>query len=98
MTAGIDEGLVRTSSVVKQDSKPKSPKKKVNASGGGASIDKESREQLKNIEAKLDELRKTSFNEINRLEAMMEKEQNEVKQHIQGVSDSNKLDTEHIQT
>lgn len=43
----------------------------------GASLDKEAKEALKNAEGKVEELRKASMNEINRLEAMMEKDNNE---------------------
>jgi hypothetical protein len=49
------------------------------------------------METRIDELRKQSFNEINRLEAMMEQEQQELKHYIQGVSDSSKLDVDHVQ-
>ena len=45
----------------------------------GGSLDKESRELLKNMESKVEDLRKQAFNEINRLEAMMEKDQQESK-------------------
>lgn len=51
---------------------------------------------MKNIETKIEDLRKQSFNEINRLEAMMEKDQSEAKHYIQGVSDSAKLDHDHL--
>ena len=59
---------VRTSQSKNQDTAKKSSKKK--NTGGG--LDKESRDQLKSIESKIDDLRKQAFNEINRLEAMME--------------------------
>ena len=58
---------VRTST-----SKPDHSKKK--KKGGSAGLDKESRDLIKNLESKVEELRKSSFGEINRLEAMMEKE------------------------
>lgn len=58
---------VRTSSKPAEGSKKK---KKSGASG----LDKESRDLIKNLESKVEELRKSSFGEINRLEAMMEKE------------------------
>lgn len=57
---------------VKSSSKPDHSKKK--KKGGAAGLDKESRDLIKNLESKVEELRKSSFGEINRLEAMMEKE------------------------
>jgi len=43
----------------------------------GGSLDKEAKEQFKAIDAKLDDLRQKCFGEINRLEAMLEKDGNE---------------------
>ena len=57
----------------------KSPGKKKNAQAG---LDKESRELIKTLESKVEELRKLQYNEINRLEAMMEKESQENKHFI----------------
>jgi hypothetical protein len=39
-----------------------------------AGLEKESKDQLKVIETKIDELRKQAFNEINRLETIIEKD------------------------
>ena len=84
---------MRVSQSKNQEASKKSSKKKNSVSG----LDKESRDQLKSMELKIEDLRKQSFNEINRLEAMMEKEQSEAKHYIQGVSDSAKLDSDHLQ-
>jgi hypothetical protein len=67
--SGVDN--VRSSVSKNIDSSKKTSKKK--SLGGG--LDKESRELLKNMESKIEDLRKQAFNEINRLEAMMEKDQ-----------------------
>lgn len=58
---------------VKTSSKPEGSKKtkKKTASVG---LDKEAKDLMKNLEAKIEELRKASFGETNRLEAMMEKD------------------------
>lgn len=53
--------------------KDNSPAKRVKKKGAG-SLDKESKDTVKQHEQKIEELRKQFFNEINRLEAMMEKE------------------------
>ena len=49
------------------------------------------------MDSKIEDLRKQAFNEINRLEAMMEKDQQESKHYIHGISQSAKLDSNHIQ-
>ena len=48
----------------------------------GIGNDKESKDMIKQIEQKIDDLRKSSYAEINRIESMMERNQQEQKEHI----------------
>ena len=66
------------------------PKKK--AKKGGVVMDKESKEMIKQIEGKVEDLRKMCFNEINRLEAMLEKQEQETQHNIQNSVSSFKGD------
>lgn len=51
---------------------------------GAVQLDKEAKETIEKLEMKIDEIRKASMNEINRLEAMMESESNEKQQRLTG--------------
>lgn len=73
-----------TNLVSKIDAKYDS-KKKRRVSGG---LDKEAKEAMKNVESKIDDIRKQSMNEINRLEAMMETEANDKKLMFNSFEDS----------
>lgn len=54
-----------------------SPANKKSKKRGTIVVDKDSKDMLKQFEQKIEELRKSSYNEINRLESMMEKDLNE---------------------
>ena len=62
-------------------SKEKVDKKKPKKSM--STIDTQAKEQIKQIEGRVEELRKLCLNEINRLEAMFEKQEQEMQSKIQ---------------
>jgi len=63
--------------VSKEKLDKKKPKKSM------STIDTQAKEQIKQIEGRVEELRKLCLNEINRLEAMFEKQEQEMQSKIQ---------------
>lgn len=76
-------GLKKFGDDVKASQSPgKDAKKKKKGPGG---VDKETRDVLKTLENKIDDLRKQSMGEINRLEAKSENEANDLKLHVSNI-------------
>ena len=70
------------SSGVNSSKSPENMLKKKRKSPGIGGSEKDSKDMMKQIEQKIDDLRKSSYAEINRIESMMERNQQEQKEHI----------------
>lgn len=73
----FDKGKDATTSKYPSSSKSPEPSRKKTGKKGAQGFDKESKEVIKSMESQIEALRKSSFQEINRLEAMLEKEHEE---------------------
>lgn len=65
--------------------------------GGPIKVDEETKGMMKGYEEKLEDLRKQSFQEINRLEAMMEQEQANTATKLTQMKDLNNAERQHLQ-
>lgn len=83
---------VVTSSIKPSDAPTKKFKKK-----GAAGLDKESKDLIKGMETKIEDLRKQAFNEINRLEVMIENDSSEKLEKLQAFGQNMKLEQNHLQ-